>query len=203
MSDPFGISAGPLDDAWWRRELVRVGPEARRWLGNKYQSIRHLHDDLVGETIVQLTAYLNDKPATVPPSWFNNDGPHESERWRFQSFALTLLKRRVMDHFRSDFRAWTVELSADLYDSDTQDAEHPTNESDARFELTRAARDLIRILATLPDADRLLMEELALGGRDTPLTSAERQRISRLRRQLLKELQKKLGRDPIELLKHL
>jgi hypothetical protein len=203
MSDQIGTLTGFRDDAWWRRELVRVGPEAKRWLGNRYPSMRHLHDDLVGEMVVQLTAYLNEKPETVPSSWFNVDGPPENERWRFQGFARTVLKRRVMDHFRSEFRAWTVELAEDLDPIEKDNTAHPSNHSDVGFELSRTARELLAMLAELPDLDRLLMEELALGGRDSPLTPAERQRVSRLRRQLLKELQKKLGRDPIELLKHL
>jgi DNA-directed RNA polymerase specialized sigma24 family protein len=205
MSDQTQISAESETGPWWRRELVQIGPEARRRLKRKYPTIQHLHEDIVSETMVQLIAHLSGVPDTLPPSWFGEDEPTEDEIGRFRAFVMTVLERRVMDHFRADFRGWAQEVSLHENGSQINELEHVSGEqdADADFDLMRAARALIDMLSKLPDRDRLLMEEVALGGRDGPLEAGERQRVSRLRRRLLKELGETLGQDPVQMLKHL
>jgi DNA-directed RNA polymerase specialized sigma24 family protein len=205
MTDHVQPSAESQDEAWWRRALVQFNVQARQWLRRKYPTIQHLHEDLVGETLLQLTGYLSTAPGSLPPEWFRPAGPVADELWRFQAFALTVLKRRVMDHFRADFRLWAGGFSTGHDDANMLQPEHAARgaESGEELDLIRISRALIAMLAKLPDRDRLLMEEVALGGRDAPLGPSERQRVSRLRRQLLIELEATLGEDPKQFLKKL
>lgn len=198
-------SVASADDAWWRRELVRFSTTARQWLGRKFPTIRRLHEDLVSETVVQLAAHLSRPPEGLPPTWFQQADPKEGDTRRFHALAQTVLKRRVMDHFRADFRHWAHELPPDDDGSREQASEQSGAGHDvgSALDLVRAARALVTLLAELPDEDRLLMEEVALGGRDGPLEGRERQRVHRLRQRLLDALRARLGHDPVELLKRL
>jgi DNA-directed RNA polymerase specialized sigma24 family protein len=205
MTDRVQFSNEYPDGAWWRRELVQFDAEAKRWLRRKYPSIHHVHEDIVGETLLQLTSHLSTRPEILPPQWFEATGPAPDETWRFQAFAKTVLKRRVMDHFRADFRLWAQEIDTGQDDGQGSQPEPLANGPDAgsELDLVRTSRALIAMLARLPERDRLLMEEVALGGRDAPLDAGERQRVSRLRRQLLKELESAIGQNPKQLLKRL
>ncbi|MDM0108491.1 hypothetical protein QTH97_26320 [Variovorax sp. J22R24] len=197
--------------AWWRRELARFDGLARASLKRQFPSVGRLHDDLVHEALVALTAQLSQRPsAALPASWFKDEEPAAEDVRRFQSLAFAVLRNKVMDHFRSDYRKWALQLPIEaLGTSEEQDhdsAEEPAVEgrdAGGALDLTRTARALMVLLAELPDRDRLLMEEVALGGRDHPLDESERQRIHRLRARLLGALKGRLGLDPIDLLRQL
>lgn len=179
--------------AWWQRELPRTSALARQWLGRRYPSIRHLHEDLIAETVAQLTEYLLSRPAGLPVSWFAAPEPLGQDAQRFRALLFTILGRRIQDQFRADFRRWIALIPLhELADNTDSDA---AGGMDAR----RLVIGLLQVLATLPDADRKLMEHVALGGAERPLDVAERKRADRLRQRLRRELGEKLGQDPNEL----
>lgn len=200
MSDRVHTAtAAGTDAAWWRRELVHFSVSARSWLWRNFPTIQQLHEDLVSETLMQLVTHLSQRPDGLPPAWFQPEDPPEDDIRRFQALALTVLNRRVMDYFRADYRQWAHELPLD--GSREQVAEG--QDVGGALDLARAARALMTLLAELSDQDRLLMEEVALGGRDGPLEDRERQRVHRLRQRLLDALRARLGHDPVELLRRL
>lgn len=205
MTDQLKAFPESQEAAWWRRAIVQFNADAGRWLNRNYPSLQHLHQDLVGETLLQLTAYLSTAPKSLPAEWFQLAGPVVDEEWRFRAFALTVLKRRVMDHFRADFRLWVREFAGNRDEAGAPEAELAVENQEAgdELDLVRTCRALLIMMAKLPDRDRLLMEEQALGGRDAPLDPGERQRLHRLRLQLLNELAATLGQDPKQFLRQL
>lgn len=68
MSKTPRSKTAPHDEAWWQHELAQASLSGRRWLGKHYPTIRHVHDDLVSETLVQVTEHLLDRPVRLPPS---------------------------------------------------------------------------------------------------------------------------------------
>jgi hypothetical protein len=91
MSDQTRNAAAATDDAWWRGELVRFSARARHWLGKNFSSLKRLHDDLIGETLVHLTGRLGQSSGGLPPAWFEAAEPPEDDVRRFQALALTVL----------------------------------------------------------------------------------------------------------------
>lgn len=201
MSKPTTADTSAQDKAWWRHALAEANLGGQRWLRKHYPAIRHLHDDLIGETSVQVTEYLLHRSPKLPPSWFQPETPPATDISRFHGFVLTVLKRRVMDQFRSDFRHWTHSLAPEEPGNEVQSATpDEASHLDRELDVRRTAKALMTILANLSEENRLLMEEVALGGRDQPYDASQRQRVKRLRRQLLQELTAALGHDPLKLL---
>lgn len=182
---------------------MRFRPAALQVLGKRFPTLRGLHEDLISETVLQLANHLSRRPPDLPAAWFGQVAPSPDDARRFQALAHTVLNRRVTDQFRADFRQWAHELPLDEEDDTAATPVAPTGDAARALDLARAARALMTLLAGLPEQDRLLMEEVALGGRDTPLDARERQRVHRLRQRLLEALRTSLGHDPVELLKRL
>ena len=205
MSDRVHIAVTAPEAAWWRGELVRFSARARHWLSKNFPTLRRLHEDLVSETLLQLTTHLGARPEGLPLTWFQPLEPPEDDIRRFHALAMTVLNRRVTDHFRADYRQWVRELPLDDAGSSEQAAEQAAtgHDSAGALDLARAARALMTLLSELPDVDRMLMEEVALGGRDGPMGDRERQRVHRLRQRLLESLRARLGHDPVEFLRRL
>lgn len=174
----------------------------RRWLGKRYPTIRHLHDDLISEALVQITEHLLSQPTEFPPSWFQGGTPPPDDAHRFHGFVLTVLKRRVMDQFREDFRQLAKKI---ILEQTANHIHQTTSKSDGdlerEFDIQRTMKALLVVMANLSEENRLLLEEVALGGREQPYSASERQRVKRLRHQLLNELTAMLGHDPIKMLK--
>jgi hypothetical protein len=107
-----------------------------------------------------------------------------------------------MDQFRDEFRQWAQKLSSDDASGKNPPGLDESNiDLDRNLDLNRTAKALLVILARMSEENRSLMEEVALGGRERPYEPSERQRIKRLRSQLLKELTAVLGSDPVQLLR--
>lgn len=175
---------------------------SRQWLGWRYPSIRHLHQDLIAEATAQLAEYLITRPAGLPPSWFKTVDPPDQDVHRFHGLVKTVLSRRVQDYFRADFRRWADVIP--LHEVDEAGLAAPgddmAGDAGGKLDKRRLAIALLQMLAHMPEADRILMEGVALGGTGQPLDVAERKRVSRLRQRLLSELSEKLGQSSQELL---
>ena len=201
MSKPTLPVFAAHNNTWWQCELSQVNVSGLRWLSKHYPTLRHIHEDLISESVLQIAEHLLSRPGRLPPTWFAEYSPPPEDVRRFHGFVLTVLKRRVMDQFRNDFREWAKDFSSeDTSIRHAVDLENSNIDLDSNFDLNRSAKALLVILARLSPENRTLMEEVALGGRDRPYEPWERQRITRLRRQLLNELTAVLGSDPVKLL---
>lgn len=202
MSKPTFPTIAAHNNTWWQHELAQVNVSGLRWLSKHYPTLRHIHEDLISESAVQIAEHLLSRQVRLPQTWFEECSPPADDVRRFHGFVLTVLKRRVMDQFRNEFRQWTQELSSDDASiKHTAGLDVSNIDLDSNFDLNRSARALLVILARMSPENRLLMEEVALGGRERPYEPSERQRIRRLRSQLLKELTVVLGSDPMKLLR--
>jgi hypothetical protein len=189
-------------DAWWHRELMRMSAITLQWLGWRYPSIRHLHQDLAAEMTAQLTEYLLSHPDTVPISWYGSTEPPIDDAQRFRALVFTVLSRRTQDHFRAEFRRWVEVIPLHELDDAgfASDNNHIGKDTGDDIDARRYVVALLKLLTDLPDADRQLMEQIALGGADRPLDVAERKRVSRLRQRLKRELRDRLGPSSDDLL---
>jgi hypothetical protein len=189
-SAPAPIAGG---SPWWRSEVVRFADIGRRWLKARFPTLRTQHDDLLGDAIVQLTAELSGDHPLWPASWFNDNQPSDEDVKRFHGLAFTVLKRRVQDVFRHDYRDWMQSLE-DL----PEELMPALSAPDAATALshTRAIRALLSAMQAMSLRDRLLIERVAMGDKSTALTGAERDRVYRLRATLRAELGQILGGGP-------
>lgn len=177
---------------WWQGAVVGFADIGRRWLKARYPSLRHQHDDLLGEAVLQLTRVLTDPGEHWPASWFGCEDPQDEDVKRFHGLAFTVLGRRVQDEFRRDVDHWLESLD------EVPEDQHPVSTApDAATALghTRAVRALIRAMQAMSLRDQDLMQRVALGDSSQPMSGAERERVSQLRRRLRLQLQLILGED--------
>ncbi len=172
--------------------MVGFADIGRRWLKARYPSLRHHHDDLLGEAVLQLTRVLTEPGEQWPASWFSSQDPHDEDVKRFHGLAFTVLRRRVQDEFRRDVDHWLESLD------DVPEDQHPASAApDAATALgnTRAVRTLIQAMQAMSLRDQALVERVALGDSSQPMSGAERERVSQLRRRLRVQLQLVLGEE--------
>lgn len=171
---------------WWQRAVLAFASDARRWLRLKFPALQHQHDDLVAETVAQLTRQLMVPAADAPPGWFGTGEPVQDDVRRFHGLAYTVLSRRVTDLFRHDTDAWMQRLddtpSWQLPDDGAPDAL-------SRLAQMRAARALLQAVLALSLRDRLLVEQVLLGDAPSPMSGADRERLRALRARLRRQLE--------------
>ena len=175
---------------WWTRALVDFAPRAKRYLRTRFPAIRHQHDDLVGETLVDLTESLQRRTGGLPGSWYVHDDPPQPDVDRFGKLAFTVLQRRVVDQFRSSANRFSEDIDTL---SESQSPESPDTPIDRLVDLKRTASALFTTLETLPADDRALLQDVALGGSEMPMSDRDRQRLRRLRVELVDRLRSRLG----------
>jgi hypothetical protein len=182
--------------AWWHAALADFSVSAHDRLRKAYPSIRAVHDDLVGDAVLNLTQHLKRRPVELPSRWFEPGDPCQRDIERFQQLAFTVLNRRIADHFRNHYRRWL-----DHIDPQPTDAQLSGDDAGTALDLRRVARAISAAMDLLPEADRALLREVALGGADGPMTVRDRQRLRRLRSKLLESLRATLKEDPIDLIR--
>lgn len=187
MSECGRAQAG---DVWWTRALVDFAPRAKRYLRARFPAIRYQHDDLVGDTLADLTESLQRHGGGLPVSWYVCDEPQQPDVDRFGQLAFTVLKRRVVDEFRTS----AIRFSEDI-DSlpESQGPESLDTPIDRLVDLKRTASALFTTLESLPPDDRELIRDVALGGSEMPMSDRDRQRLRRLRIELIDRLRSLLG----------
>jgi DNA-directed RNA polymerase specialized sigma24 family protein len=173
--------AGDPDPANRANEaLARLSPLLRDHLRARYRLLIHLEQDLVQQTLADLFALLGRRTAL----------PSDDE---LSALAFTILKRRVADLFRSEARsrAWQ-----ELGSEPLQEAESPSAERVARYRRLMALV-LSQIGELPPDDQRLLLADVTPGSSNDAFSASERQRLSRLRKQLRTTIQREVG-APLE-----
>jgi len=182
---------------WWRAALSAFAARARLQLRRRFPSIHEHHDDVLGDTVLSLTSTLCDpeKAASLPASWFAPHAPAPADAERFENLAFTVLNRRVMDVFRLPHRRFVESLS------DIAEHQEPPQEGDGAevtLDRARTVRVLLSLIARLPAQDRELLEAVALGGHEYPMSARDRQRLRRLRIELIDRLRSRLGAAVLE-----
>ncbi len=138
-------------------------------------------EDVVGDAVLSVASQLKEQPADFPPAWFSLHGPtDDADAAAFNSFAWTVLRRRFHDELR---RRYVRELAPD----DPSGAHDPEPGYLARQTLRRLSAEL----ELLSEEDRSLVMDAVSGSR-SPMSSAERVRLMRLRSQLVAALKNHL-----------
>jgi DNA-directed RNA polymerase specialized sigma24 family protein len=148
-----------------------IAPDLRRLLRSRYRLVPD-HDDLIQDTLLDLQVYLRTREL---------DGPPDSLR----ALAFTILKRRVMDRFREEAKSYAAGVIDASPEPTTQSAE-----TVASYRQLLVA--VLGLIARMDPADRdLLLDEAAGSDRQSAMSAATRQRLSRLRGQLREFLRQK------------
>ncbi|MFN3985745.1 MAG: hypothetical protein ACK4KV_09645 [Rhodocyclaceae bacterium] len=173
----------------------RAGGQLRQ----RFPSIAKWHEDLVSEAVADITALLRHGPGRgTLPSWYGDTMPSEEDAERFYRLAFSILNRRVADHFRGEYKHWVVSLE----DHPEVSERHSTHLAlEVELDLRRATHALLKLMERLPSRDRALIEEVALGGSDSPMSERERQHLKRLRVSLQEALRRELGADAMTLIR--
>jgi len=150
----------------------------RRWLRLRHRSLESAHEEIVQDASADLVEYLAE------PS--RRDLPDEEVR----RIGFTILRRRVADIFRSRAVRKFEDVPLDVLP-----ATDPSSNPEEVETYVRLLRAVVSIIAKLdgPSRELLLRKEASGGSRDKPLTDAERQRLSRLRTELKRQLAEKYG----------
>jgi hypothetical protein len=197
-TDPMANPRVPKADPWWGRALGNFMPQARRYLAARFPAIRHLHDDLVGEVVIDITEILRTEGKDYPGGWFKEEDPVPTDAERFLKLAFTVLQRRIVDHFRSA----ALRSFEDIEELAERDEPLSLDEPvDRAVDLRRTTAALLEAVEHLSEQDRGLIQRVALGGDDHPLSDRERQRLRRLRLELMDRLRSRLGPTALEILR--
>lgn len=97
-----------------------------------------------------------------------------------EKIGFTILKRRVGDSFRSQTIRWAEDVPLDLLPSNDPNTDH-----DRTVRYAKMLRLVIGLVAKLDRRERNL---LLRGKTSRPMSDAERQQLSRLRRRLREQL---------------
>jgi hypothetical protein len=165
---------------WWAAEIERLRPVLRSSLHRHASFEPGVEDDIVAEAMLELTQRLESAPDRYPASWFASAMPSEPEAVRFRALARLICRRRLYDRLR---RFYVGRTYSDL----------PLQQARYSAETQAADRELLGLVVQqieqLDVEDReLLIRGMERGGDETPLTTHERVRLSRLRSRLLKVL---------------
>lgn len=158
-------------------------PQWRRWLRLRHRSIEHLHADLAQQAAADLLEWIQ---RTSKTGLVDED---------LRRLGFRVLQRRVADAFRSDAAEWGRRGSA----ADAQQGGHEEvdTRTDANPALAHQYRRLLRavvaLLAELSAEDRALLVGPELGPVAEPRTTAQRQRLKRLRARLRDQLHERFG----------
>jgi DNA-directed RNA polymerase specialized sigma24 family protein len=188
------------ETAWWNQALVAFAPRARAYLRGHFPALGRVHDDLVGDALLDLTEALHARDSGLPPTWFCVDDPPRDDVDRFGKLAFTVLKRRVVDHFR---RA-TTRIVEDIEAlSESEQPVSPDAPFDHALDMKRTAGALFAALASLRVEDRELIDRVALGDDDIPMSDRDRQRLRRLRVELMDRLRSRLGPTALDYIRRI
>lgn len=185
----------PSNMSWWEDALAGFAKGAAIYLRRRYPSIHQLHDDLVGDVLVEMIELLKGRYAAK----FPEEATPEALR-RFNGLAYTLLDRRVADHFRSRFLRPTEPID------DVPEEHLPSTDGrdvDRRIDTHRAVIVLLALIEEMgPQDRRLLMQTEAMEAK-APRSDVDRQRLRRLRQFLIQKLLARLGEDALDTIRRI
>lgn len=158
--------------------LEELLPRWRRWLSLRYRSLVALHPEIVQDASADLVEYLSRaRERTLADD-------------EVRKIGFTILRRRAADAVRS--RALEVAEDVPLDSLPTTD---PSANPEEVENYARLLRAVVRLLAKLDRPARELLLRGEDGRSGTALSDAERQRLSRLRADLRRELAETHGVD--------
>ncbi|MCI0627701.1 MAG: hypothetical protein L0387_39630 [Acidobacteria bacterium] len=167
--------AGSLGDLYTDLHLRWIA-----WLRLRHRSLAHVHTEIVQDATTDLIQYLSE----------HKNQAHSDEDIR--RIGFTILRRRVADEFRARTVQWAEDFPLDELPS-TDPSSNP--EEVLRYaSLLRAVTGLIARL-NKPSRELLLRVEAGTDAAEVALSDAERQRLSRLRAELRRQLAETYGID--------
>lgn len=160
--------------------LLKLHPRWIAWLRLRHHSLEHVHSDILQDASADLIKYLSPHEGQV----------HSDED--ISRIGFTILRRRVADEFRSRTIQWAEDFPLDELPSTD-----PSGNPEEVLRYAKLLRAVISLMAKLdkPSRELLLRDEGGAGASDTPLSDAERQRLSRLRADLRQQLAQTYGID--------
>jgi DNA-directed RNA polymerase specialized sigma24 family protein len=171
--------------SWWERELPAIAAEMRSTLNARLRVFSGEHDDLVNDTLLALSNWVQLHKERVERS---SGEPLPDGKRQLRALAMTILRRRIADLFRAH-----VHDAGPVNDSDERLFSEAQTEPIAAPERTVLIRHIFALtsawIGTLPKDDADL---LVLGSPDA-LTDRERQRVHRLRDRLNQVIETALG----------
>lgn len=183
---------------WWETELPAVKKGLLIYLRSHVPALRYDHDDLVSETLISLTQYLDGHVSDLPGSWFQEGSPRRDEQARLHRLATVILKRRIADNFRKRvaLRNQVLEAYEDcVYES-------PLVGQERQVTMARILEVVRSALDEMPPEDRDLIALISQDAASrTALNTRDRQRLHRIRKKLKEHIARRLGSDVVDLLK--
>ena len=183
---------------WWETELPAVKKGLLIYLRSHVPALRYDHDDLVSETLISLTQYLDGHVSDLPGSWFQEGSPRRDEQARLHRLATVILKRRIADTFRKRvaLRNQVLEAYEDcVYES-------PLVGQERQVTMARILEVVRSALDEMPPEDRDLIALISQDAASrTALNTRDRQRLHRIRKKLKEHIARRLGSDVVDLLK--
>lgn len=167
-------------------QLAKLRPLWMNWLRLRHRSLVHAHDDIVQDATVDLIAYVS------------KDAQRKRSEEEIRKIGFTILQRRVADRFRAGVLEWAEHSQPD---------ELPSTDSSSDLDRALAYRKLLRAVMSMlaqldgPSRDLLLGDEAIGPDAAAPLSAAQRQRLSRLRAELRRQLEEKYNIDVRRLLR--
>lgn len=187
-----------MKKSWWKAELPEIEKEIRRYLLHQLPSRRDIHDDLVNETLLSISEWMQKNRGVQLSSEANPSV--DDERRALLAFSKVVLKRRIADQFRLDAREWNRRL--DLDDSQLESVLEDPPSAERSVLIHRMLEITIGVLAKMPREDRDLIAFTAGGGEKArAMTPRERQRLRRARARIAEAIVAKLGASTMKLLR--
>lgn len=183
---------------WWESRLPVLQRELRRYLDLMIRSSWIDRDELVNQTLSDLSHRILTGPSGVPSSWFGSAPPEQRDDQAYLfRLARTILKRRIVDLFRRRAKEWTNTVR----DEDLLVAiPSPAVGTERQMLATQMLRICVAALADMSEEDRELFAYLTgmSGSASRSFSDAERKRLQRMRRRLKDDLVRQLGPEAAE-----
>lgn len=180
---------------WWEAELPRIKGELSVYLRRRVPTLRHEHEDLLGDALLSLSNHVIKNSEILPQSWFSDSTPDADDQSYLHRLANTILKRRIADSFRKSLTSQTISLEEDVYDSGLVGQER-------RIIMDRVLEVVLSALDEMPAEDRDL---IALISQEVvprkAVDTRDRQRLHRIRKRLKERIKLRVGCDVSDLLK--
>lgn len=180
---------------------MRLRSDLRRFLSKALPAIPDEQEDLLQDTLLDLTREVQERSEVYPASWWQETSKVPGEdRERFRRLARTILRRRIVDRFAQRAKEWaqTRPGFARVEGSPTTD---PSPER--RYLAAQMLRICIEVLADASEEDRRIIARVTSGEYDkdrVAFSTRERQRLRRLRATLASAILQQLGSSASELL---
>ncbi len=185
---------------WWETELPSIRQVHGAYLRRHLPAFRSDHEDLLHDTLLTLTRYIQEHDSSLPQSWFGPVEPRDdTDREYLHQLARKILRRRIADFFRKRVRIKEV-YSIEDYRRNLVDDKAPSPER--KILLAQMLKVTALLLDELPQKDRDLVALISDDARfRNALNTAERKRLHRIRIKLREKIAKYLGTEAADLLR--